>query len=150
MPSLSRDPRFKQGIYTPKNKQKFIGKMAIYRSSFELQFMRWADNNPNVLEWGSENIIVPYKSPVDNKIHRYYVDNFLALKEGDKIKKYLVEIKPSSQTLPPKHSNRKKKQTILYENMQYAINQAKWEAARNFAIKKDCEFIILTEKELFN
>jgi hypothetical protein len=150
MPSLSRDPRFKQGIYTPKNKQKFIGKIAIYRSSFELQFMRWADNNPNVLEWGSENIIVPYKSPIDNKIHRYYVDNFLALKEGNNIKKYLVEIKPSSQTLPPKHSNRKKKQTILYENMQYAINQAKWEAAKNFATTRGCEFIILTEKELFN
>ena len=149
MPSISRDPRFKQGIYTPKNKEKFIGKIAIYRSSFELQFMRWADNNPNVLEWGSENIIVPYKSPVDNKLHRYYVDNFLVLKEGALIKKYLVEIKPSSQTQKPVHSNRKKKQTILYEDMQYAVNMAKWEAAKLFAKHKGFEFIILTEKELF-
>jgi hypothetical protein len=150
MPSLSRDPRFKQGIYTPKYKEKFIGKIAIYRSSFELQFMRWADNNPNVLEWGSENIIVPYKSPIDNKVHRYYVDNFLVLKEGETIKKYLVEIKPSSQTQKPVHSNRKKKQTILYENAQYAVNMAKWEAAKLFAKHKGFEFIILTEKELFS
>jgi len=93
---------------------------------------------------------VPYKSPIDNKVHRYYVDNFLVLKEGEAIKKYLVEIKPSSQTQKPVHSNRKKKQTILYENAQYAVNMAKWEAAKLFAKHKGFEFIILTEKELFS
>ncbi len=143
------DPRFKQGIYRPKHPQKFIGKHAVYRSSFELRFMQWADRNPNVLEWSSEQIIVPYVSPIGGRAHRYYVDNFVVLREGDVIKKYLVEIKPHKQTQPPQPSKRKKQQTMLYEQTQWVINQAKWSAAREFARKRNAEFIILTEKELF-
>lgn len=145
----NRDPRFKQGVFKPKHPQKFIGKFAIYRSSFELRFMRWADSNPNVLEWSSEQIIVPYVSPIDGRAHRYYVDNFVAIKEGTVVKKYLVEIKPFQQTQPPKPSKRKKASTVLYEQTQWVINQAKWASAKEFAKKKNAEFIILTEKELF-
>lgn len=147
--NLNKDPRFKQGIFKPKHPQKFIGKFAVYRSSFELKFMRWADMNPNVLEWSSEQVIVPYVSPVDGRAHRYYVDNFVAIKEGDVVKKYLVEIKPFSQTHPPKPSKRKKPATVMYEQTQWVINQAKWTAAKEFAKRKNVEFIILTEKELF-
>lgn len=147
--NLNRDPRFKQGIYTPKNPKKFIGKHAIYRSSFELRFMQWADRNDNVLEWSSEQIIIPYISPLDGKAHRYYVDNFIVIREGTNIKKYLVEIKPFAQTQPPKTTNRKRQKTILYEQSQWIVNQAKWSAAREFAKKYAAEFIILTEKELF-
>lgn len=142
------DPRFKQGIYRPKYPAKFIGNHAVYRSSFELKFMQWADRNPNVLEWGSENIIVPYISPVDGRAHRYYVDNFVVIREGNNIKRYLVEIKPYGQTQPPKPSKRKKPATVLYEQTQWVINQAKWEAAREFARKHSAEFIIITEKHL--
>lgn len=144
-----RDPRFKQGIFKPKNPQKFIGKCAIYRSSFELRFMQWADHNENVLEWSSEQIIIPYTSPLDGRTHRYFVDNFVVIREGNKIKKYLVEIKPYSQTQPPKLSNRKRQATIIYERAQWAVNQAKWLAAKEFARRKDAEFLILTERELF-
>jgi hypothetical protein len=147
--NLNRDPRFKQGVFKPKHPQKFVGKFAVYRSSFELKFMRWADNNPNVLEWSSEQIIVPYVSPVDGRAHRYYVDNFVVIREGDVVKRYLVEIKPFGQTQPPKPSKRKKPATMLYEQTQWIINQAKWAAAREFARKKHAEFIILTEKELY-
>lgn len=145
---LRRDPRFKQGVFTPKNKQKFIGKTAVYRSSYELKFMRWADGNINVLEWGSECIIVPYVSPVDGRGHRYYVDGYVVIKEGEIIKKYMIEIKPHAHTLPPKPSKRKKPATVLYEQTQYILNQAKWAAAKMFAKQRGAEFIVLTEHHL--
>lgn len=146
--NLNKDPRFHQGIYRPKNINKFIGKFAMYRSRYELQFMRWADNNPNVLEWGSENIIVPYVSPVDGRWHRYYVDNYVVIREGEVIKKYLIEIKPFKQTQKPVPSKRKKPQTVLYENQMYAVNKAKWEAAKKYAKDKNAEFLVITEREL--
>jgi hypothetical protein len=149
MAILKKDDRFIQGIFTPINKHKFIGQFAIFRSSFERRFMLWADSNPNVLEWNSERIIIPYKSPVDDRWHRYYVDNFVVLKEGNNIVKYLVEIKPYKQTIPPVASKRKKKSTMIYESTQWAINQAKWEAADKFAKSKGYKFIKITEKELF-
>ena len=140
---------YKQGIYKPVNCAKYIGKgTPQYRSSWELKFFQWCDKNPNILEWSSETIIVPYKSPIDNRYHRYYVDNAIVLKEGHSIIKYLVEIKPYKQTLPPVASKRKKRSTVLYENRTYAVNQAKWEAADKFANVKDMKFIILTENEL--
>ena len=140
---------YKQGIYGPVNTKKYIGRRSPeYRSSWELKFFQWCDKNPNVLEWSSESVIVPYRSPVDNRYHRYYVDNAVALQEGNQIIKYLVEIKPYKQTQPPVQSKRKKKSTLLYENKTYAVNQAKWEAAEIYAQKKGMKFIILTENEL--
>ena len=140
---------YKQGVYQPVNRQKYIGiKSPQYRSSYELKFFQWCDKNPNVLEWSSESVVVPYKSPVDNKHHRYFVDNAIALQEDNKVTRYLVEIKPLKQTQPPVESKRKKPTTILYEKMTYAVNTAKWEAARNFAKRRNMEFIILTENEL--
>lgn len=148
-PIFKKDDRFKQGIFRPKNPKKFIGEYAIFRSSYERKFMLWADSNPNVLEWSSEKVIIPYISPIDNRIHRYYIDTHVVIKEGDKIKKYLIEIKPYNQTQPPKPSKKKKKETVLYENTQWLINNAKWESAKKFAESKGAEFLILTEKELF-
>lgn len=140
---------FKQGTYRPVNRQKYVGaKLPEYRSSWELKFFTWCDRNPNVLEWTSESTIVPYISPLDKRAHRYFVDNTLALKEGNKVKKYMVEIKPYKQTIPPDNSSRKKKSTLLYEHKTYAVNQAKWEAAKKVADKRGMEFIILTENEL--
>ena len=83
-------------------------------------------------------------------MHRYFVDNIVTIKEQNNIKTYLVEIKPSKQTKPPVPSNRKKKSTVIYENYTYAVNCAKWEAAEKYAKSKNLEFIILTEKELFD
>ena len=144
-----KNASYKQGIYKPVNESKYIGrKKPEYRSSWELKFFTWCDKNSNILEWSSESVIVPYKSPVDNRYHRYYVDNAIALQEGDRIIKYLVEIKPYKQTIPPVQSKRKKKSTLLYENRTYAVNQSKWASARLFAEKKGMKFIILTENEL--
>jgi len=141
--------QYKQGIYKPVDKNKYIGiKLPKYRSSWELKFFQWCDRNINVLEWSSESVVVPYISPVDGRPHRYFVDNAIAIKEDDIIKRYLVEIKPYKQTIPPKESKRKKKSTLLYEHMTYSVNQCKWKAARKYAKSKNMEFIILTENEL--
>jgi hypothetical protein len=114
-----------------------------------LKFFRWADLNENVLAWGSENIIVPYISPLDNKVHRYFVDNFiLFVDRNHNKKKFLIEIKPSKQVSRPVASKGKKRTTILYEQKAWVVNQAKWEAAKKWSAKKGYEFIILTEKEL--
>ena len=145
---LQRDSRYKQGLFIPKNKQKFFGSSAIYRSSYELAFMRWADTNDNVLRWGSENIIVAYINPIDQKPHKYFVDNFVEIKESTGIKKYLIEIKPYKQTVEPVISKKKKRKTILTEQTMWVVNQSKWSAAREYANKRGWEFIILTEKEL--
>lgn len=110
--------------------------------------MVWCDKNPNVLKWGSESVIVPYYSPLDNKMHRYFVDNVLVIKEGTAIKKYLVEIKPFAQTKAPKKHGNKKASTLLYEEATWTVNQAKWEAATKYAQANGWEFLILTEKEL--
>ena len=141
---------YKQGIYRPLNPQKYIGNnIPQYRSSYELKFFRWADNNKNILAWGSENIIIPYINPLDNKVHRYFVDNFIIFNDKDNIKrKVLIEIKPKSQTSRPVVSKGKHKKTMLYEQTMWITNQAKWEAAKKWADKKGVIFTILTEKEL--
>ena len=140
---------YKQGKYRPVDNQKYTGsKLPEYRSSWELKFFQWCDKNPNVIKWSSESVIVPYISPIDRRAHRYFVDNTVTLREGNDIKRYLVEIKPHYQTQPPVQSNRKKKSTLLYEHMTYATNQAKWAAAKKIAAKRNMEFIILTENEL--
>jgi len=140
------NPKYKQGIYKPMNSEKFLGEVAIYRSGLELKFMQFCDSNPKVIKWGSENFIIPYKHP-DGKMHRYFVDNFVLIKEGDKLTRYLIEIKPSKQTQPPNTKYRKKKY-VLYEQVQYAINQCKWEACKKYCDKKGYKFLILTEKNL--
>jgi len=140
---------FRQGVYKPINRNKYKGsKDPVYRSGWELKFFKFCDGNPNVLEWTSEGIIIPYVSPVDNKVHRYFVDNMVYIKEGEVKKRYLIEIKPSKQTVPPTESKRKKKSTMIYEQVTYAQNRAKWAAAMDYAKKHNMEFKIITEKEL--
>lgn len=152
MPKKKRPPKspYKQGIYTPINSKKFIGEKAVYRSGYELKFFRWCDSNPNVLEWGSENIIVPYLNPNNDRVSRYFVDNYVKIKEGNSVKKYIIEIKPFKHTKPPNAKRYKNVNSLLYEQAMWRQNQAKWEAAKEWAKKHDCDFIILTEKELFN
>jgi hypothetical protein len=145
---LKRDKRFRQGYYKPQYPDKCINKECIYRSSLELKFFIFCDTNPNVLQWGSENVIIEYFDSVMNKKRKYYVDNYVKIKEGDIIKKYLVEVKPYKQTQPPKESPKRKKSNVLYEKVMFQNNVDKWHYAREFAKKYNMEFIILTEKEL--
>ena len=106
--------------------------------------------NDDVVEWSSEGIAIPYANPITEKTSCYFPDVAIKMNVGGKLKKFLVEIKPFRQTIDPKtiDQGRKKKKTIIYENLNYIKNQAKWEAAKKFADKHGYEFTILTEKEL--
>jgi hypothetical protein len=144
-----KNKNFVQGIFKPKNPNKYIGSTPVYRSMMELKAFRYLDNNPNVLSWSSESVVVPYISPTDGKMHRYFVDLVAKLKSKDgSIKKILIEVKPEKQTKPPVESINKKQKTILYERYHYAINSAKWEAAQKWCKNKGYTFIILSEKHL--
>ena len=144
-----RYSKYKQGIYRPtSNKYKGVSNPT-YRSSWELKFFRWCDKNPNVVEWSSESVAVPYTSPLDGRPHRYFVDNVVKIKEGNNIIKYLIEIKPKKQTIKPTSHGNKKKSTILYESMEYVRNIAKWEAAKKWCASRGYKFQILTEDHLF-
>ena len=93
-----------KGRYKVNNPKKYTGNPTnvIYRSMWEFKFMKYCDNNPNVLEWGSEEVVIPYLSPVDGKVHRYFVDFYMKVQESTgRIRKYLIEIKPSKFTQPP-------------------------------------------------
>ena len=110
--------------------------------------MVYCDTNENILEWGSEEVIVPYKSPVDNRFHRYFPDFYIKYKDANgRIKKSLIEIKPFKQTQEPKVQKRKTK-GYIYEVVEYAKNQAKWKAAEEWCLDRGYEFKVLTENEL--
>jgi hypothetical protein len=139
-----------KGKYQPSNPKKYKGDPTniIYRSLWERKFMVYCDTNENILEWFSEEIAVPYRSPIDNKIHRYFPDFYIKVKESTgQIKKYLIEIKPKKQTIEPIPQKRKTK-GYIYEVYEYAKNQAKWKAAQEFCEDRQWEFKLLTETEL--
>jgi hypothetical protein len=145
-----KNRNYTQGIFQPKNKEKYKGSIPIiFRSKLEMLSMRYLDNNSNVISWGSESVVIPYISPKDGKPHMYFVDLVAKLKSKDgTIKNLLIEVKPEKQTFPPVQSNKKKPTTILYEKVQYAVNMAKWQAAKAWADKKGMIFLILNEKHL--
>lgn len=141
--------QYLQGKYTPKNPKKYRGDptQVTYRSSWERKIMKWLDDHPTCIQWSSEEIVIPYYSPIDDKPHRYFVDFFAEFKTKEGSKKFLIEVKPDSQTRFPEKGNKKQK-TFLTEAMTYAVNDAKWKAAKKFAQERGMEFIIITEKEL--
>lgn len=109
---------------------------------------QWCDTQPNVLKWASEEFSIPYVSPKDGKVHRYYPDFLIEYRDtGGKIKKQIIEVKPKRQTKPPERKSRVTK-SYLYEAATYEINMAKWKAAVEFAKDNGIEFKIITEDEL--
>jgi len=137
-----------QGRYTIKRPEKYAGdaKKVVYRSLWERQAFKWCENNPKVKMWNSEEVVVPYKSTVDKKLHRYFVD--LLIQMEDK-KTYLIEIKPKKETAPPKKPKRKTKR-FINEQLTFIKNQDKWEAATEFAEHKGWKFQVWTEETLKN
>lgn len=136
------------GIYTPLNPYKWINTNKItYLSLWERRLFKFLDNHPNVLKIGSETIIVPYYDRVNDKIRRYHIDLEIHFKSG---KKYLVEVKPKKQTIPPELRNKKgiRKNIQLSEQILYQKNIAKWESAQQFAQINGFVFEIWTEDKL--
>lgn len=139
-----------KGKYKPSYTQKYKGDPTniIYRSLWELKFMKYCDLNENVIEWSNEEMFVWYRSPVDGKPHRYFPDFLIKVKESNgSIKKYMIEVKPQKQTAPPTKPKRQTKK-YLYEAYEYAKNQAKWAAAQEWCKDRGYEFKVLTENEL--
>ena len=137
-----------KGRYKIKNPDKYLGNPTnvIFRSLWERNTFRWCENNPKVRAWSSEEIVVPYKCKVDNKLHRYFVDLYVEMNNGQTI---LVEIKPKKETLPPKQPKRKTKK-FLNEVITFSKNQDKWEAADQYAKHKGWKFQVWTEETLKN
>ena len=139
-----------KGRYNPVNPKKYKGnpQNIIYRSLWERKFMVYCDTNDKILEWGSEEIIIPYISPWDGKVHRYFPDFYIKVKQSSgNLKKFIIEVKPKKQTRPPKPVERKTKRWIK-EVRTFGINEAKWKHASKWCKDNDMEFKILTEEEL--
>jgi len=140
-----------QGFFKPEFPEKYKGnvKNIVYRSSWELTMLRRFDYDPNVIEYSSEERIIPYRHPTTGKVHRYFVDFWVKRRMPDgSIVEQLIEVKPSSQTKMPT-KGKKSKKTMMNEAITYSINQAKWDAAETFCKKKGWQFIIMTEKEIY-
>ena len=136
--------------YKPSNPQKYKGDYnnIICRSTWERKFCRWCDLNESIISWGSEEFFIPYISPVDNRVHRYFPDFIIKLKEqSGKVKTYVIEVKPKKQTVPPVKKSRVTK-SFIHETKTYAVNQAKWKAAKEWCDDRLLEFKIITEDEL--
>lgn len=139
-----------KGFFKPQRPEKYKGNptQIVYRSSWELKFMSYLDQHPDVLFWQSEEFFIPYRSPVDNKIHRYFPDFLVKKREKDgSIKTVMIEIKPESQAKPPKHPG---KVTRRYINEVYTwgVNEAKWKAAGEYCADRGWTFHVFTEKQL--
>lgn len=137
--------------WVPKYPEKYAGNVAniTTRSSWEVKFLNWCDNTDSVISYSSEETVIPYRSPVDMKMHRYFLDAKIKVRTSTgEIKTYLVEIKPAAQCVPPV---KPKKQTRRYitECATFMVNQAKWAAADRWAKDRSWEFLVLTEKHLF-
>jgi len=138
------------GKFRPSNIEKYRGdhRNIIYRSLWERKFMVYCDTNENILEWGSEEIAIPYRSPLDGKIHRYFPDFYIKVREtSGKVQKYIIEVKPKKQCIEPQKQQKRTK-TYIREVTEYAKNQAKWQAATEYCKDRLLQFKILTEDHL--
>jgi len=144
--------QYKQGFFHPVNNNKYKGHTPIvFRSSLELKAYRSFDLNPKIISWGIESVVVPYISPADGRLHRYFVDTNITVKnDNGEIKKYLIEIKPAKKCQPPVRSARRSKTNLLREDIEYAINTAKWNSAKQWADKNGYKFIIMNENHIEN
>lgn len=149
----------KQGWYTLKHPEKYLHPIdeymqstfkdkVMYKSSLELKFLKYCDLNKYIVRFSVEPFPIEYIKPTDGQPHRYYIDFVLEFANGNK---FLVEIKPYSQTKHPKLPTIKTYKSLLnYKNecMTYLINQAKWKAAKEFAAKNGFIFTIITDLDL--
>lgn len=167
---MSENAKWHQGYFHPTNPEKCLSKTNVYRSSWEQSFMSWCDRNPLIERWASEPVSVQYKNPVTNleyckkngldpkdpknwKTSNYWTDFWIELKQKDgSIKKIFIEIKPYSQTQPPKAVNEsaplKEQKRFIREAETYAVNKAKWTAAKAYFNQRNCDFVVFTEHTL--
>lgn len=143
---------FRQGYYHLQHPEKYLGNPnnVVYRSSWELRMHRFLDNNTQILRWSSEELKIPYVSPIDGRVHHYFPDYYVEYinRHGEVIQE-IIEVKPAAQTTAPKSSRGKSRKTLLYEQQTYAVNQAKWKYAMDWCEKRGLKFRVMTENSLF-
>ena len=140
-----------KGKYIPINPKKYVGNSSqiIYRSLWERKLMVYCDRNDNIIEWGSEEVIVPYRSPWDGKMHRYFPDFYMKVKQTNgTYKKFIIEVKPKAQCKEPNKPPKRKTRKWYKEVQTWGINQAKWKSATDYCENRGMEFKILTEDHL--
>ena len=130
------------GRYKVKNPKKYDGDHTdvVYRSLWEKHAFKWCDDNPKVVKWSSEEVIIPYLYEVDKRYHRYFMDLKLIMEDGST---WLVEIKPDKERKPPTGKRTKR---YINEAMTFVKNQNKWKAADEYAKDRGWHFVIWTEK----
>lgn len=139
------------GLYKPVNPKKYRGNPTkiIYRSMWEKKFMIFCDHTSTIVEWGSEEIVIPYRSPIDGRVHRYYPDFYIKiLTKSGKYEKYVIEVKPKRQTQKPNEKPKRKTAAWKREVLTWIKNRAKWDAAEDFCEDRQMKFKILTEDHL--
>jgi hypothetical protein len=140
--------RFQQGMYVPRNPHKYVGNLnkIRYMSSYELETHRFFDNNERVLRWSSEPMAIPYLKPTDGRVHKYLPDYWVEYvnKDGEIIQE-IIEVKPAVQTKKPRAGAK----YSLYEQLTFAVNMAKWEAAKAFCAQNKMLFRVITERSIF-
>lgn len=140
-----------KGNFTPRNPKKYVGNInkITYRSSWELDFMKFLDNNVKVTKWGSEIIAIPYIKPTTGRVHKYYPDFYVEyIGRNKKITQDLIEVKPEKQIRKPTTRGKSKK-TQLYEALTWTVNMAKWRSAQLFCDKYGFNWKIMSEKDIF-
>ena len=147
-----------KGKFSPKNPQKYRGDYTniVYRSTWECRVMTWLDGNESIIEWSSEEIVIPYKSPVDNRVHRYFPDFYVEVidkKDPMKFEKLVIEIKPNKETQTPIAPQRQKSSLKMWESYEYQLktyqkNLYKWTKAKYWCEKNQLKFVILAENHL--
>lgn len=144
--------KYIQGKFKPTNPNKYKGDPTgiIYRSSWEARLMSYLDKHPDVMWWASEELVIPYISPVDGRPHRYFVDFVVKKRDGETL---VIEVKPFKQTQEPLLENRldgkgKLRRAYINEVATWGINKSKWKAAEEFCRKRGWRFVIMTEKDL--
>jgi hypothetical protein len=131
-------------VFKPQNTKKYVGDCTkiVCRSLWERRVCKFLDETPEVIKWSFEEIVIPYTSPLDKKVHNYYPDFLVQFKNSSGIKSWMIEVKPKKQTFLKENASKKEKITWI-------INTAKWEAAKKYCEINNMEFKILTEKEIF-
>jgi hypothetical protein len=150
-----RAGKIRQGYFKPAFPEKYVGDptQIIFRSSWEFKFLKWCDHSPTVIKYSSEPVGIPYYSPLDKRGHTYYIDFYVVTKDNDsREQSWLIEVKPDKYTKPPTAPARmtdKQTASYVYAAKQYIVNQAKFEAAKEFASVRGLKFGIITENFLF-
>ena len=140
-----------KGKFRPKHVKKYKGDptQIVYRSLWEKKFMQYCDLTESISQWQSEEFWIPYKNTIDNRVHRYFPDFFIKYKDANgKSRSVVVEVKPKKQIREPKKNPKRKTQAWYYEVKTWGVNQAKWEAAKQFCADRKYEFKLMTEDDL--